>query len=164
MFRFFLAAACTIILLLFLIRYPDDIAAFNQNTLFAIMVFNKWRRIAVALLLCSEPAASFLSIQSPRGARPVTFVKMADIISPFDDSSAADGKSGPGASTTKTIDDGPLELTWENVELVLDSMRSYLIQDGGNVVISEIDGPVVRLELQVGFLSMFYSILCFLAV
>ena len=27
---------------------------------------------------------------------------------------------------------------------------SYLIQDGGNVVISDIDGPVVRLELQVG--------------
>jgi len=27
-------------------------------------------------------------------------------------------------------------------------MRPYLIQDGGNVAIQEIDGPVVRLELQ----------------
>merc|ERR1712032_1177923 len=27
-------------------------------------------------------------------------------------------------------------------------MRPYLLQDGGNVAISEIDGPVVRLELQ----------------
>jgi lysyl-tRNA synthetase class 2 len=27
-------------------------------------------------------------------------------------------------------------------------MRSYLIQDGGNVVIKDIDGPVVYLELQ----------------
>jgi Fe-S cluster biogenesis protein NfuA len=30
----------------------------------------------------------------------------------------------------------------------LDEMRGFLIQDGGNVIISEIDGPVVRLELQ----------------
>lgn len=119
------------------------------------MAFQKYR-IAAAFLLCMEPAAAFLSIQSHHGVRPVTFVRMADIISPFDDSSAADGKGGPNTSTTKTAteaDKGPLELTWENVELVLDSMRSYLIQDGGNVIISEIDGPVVRLELQVGLLS-----------
>ena len=45
-------------------------------------------------------------------------------------------------------DKGPLDLTWENVELVLDDMRPYLIQDGGNVAITDIDGPVVRLELQ----------------
>ncbi|KAG6483612.1 hypothetical protein ZIOFF_060260 [Zingiber officinale] len=34
-------------------------------------------------------------------------------------------------------------LTAENVELVLDEVRSYLISDGGNVVIHEIDGNVV---------------------
>ena len=33
--------------------------------------------------------------------------------------------------------------------MVLDEMRPFLIQDGGNVAVSEIDGPVVRLELQV---------------
>lgn len=44
-------------------------------------------------------------------------------------------------------DDETLELTWDNVDLVLEEMRPYLVQDGGNVVISEIDGPVVRLEL-----------------
>jgi len=32
--------------------------------------------------------------------------------------------------------------------MVLEEMRPYLIQDGGNVAIAEIDGPVVRLELQ----------------
>lgn len=32
--------------------------------------------------------------------------------------------------------------------MVLEEMRPYLLQDGGNVAISEIDGPVVRLELQ----------------
>ncbi|CAM9703085.1 unnamed protein product [Chrysoparadoxa australica] len=45
-------------------------------------------------------------------------------------------------------DDAPLPLTLENVEKVLDEMRPYLISDGGNVAVSEIDGPVVRLELQ----------------
>lgn len=47
------------------------------------------------------------------------------------------------------LPDGPLELTYDNVEMVLEEMRPYLIQDGGNVAITEIDGPVVRLELQV---------------
>ena len=41
-----------------------------------------------------------------------------------------------------------LELTWENVDKVLDEMRPFLIQDGGNVSIAEIDGPVVRLQLE----------------
>jgi len=73
------------------------------------------------------------------------------IVSPFD-------PQGEKASTTSSSQDAPatavavadelLDLTWENVELVLDGMRSYLIQDGGNVVIKDIDGPVVYLELQ----------------
>jgi len=43
---------------------------------------------------------------------------------------------------------GPLDLTFENVDRVLEEMRPYLIADGGNVAIAEIDGPIVRLELQ----------------
>ena len=43
---------------------------------------------------------------------------------------------------------GPLDLTEENVELVLDRMRPYLIADGGNVALRDIDGGVVILELQ----------------
>ncbi|XP_042415663.1 nifU-like protein 2, chloroplastic [Zingiber officinale] len=39
-------------------------------------------------------------------------------------------------------------LTAENVELVLDEVRPYLISDGGNVALHEIDGNVVRLKLQ----------------
>ncbi|GAX16630.1 hypothetical protein FisN_23Lh241 [Fistulifera solaris] len=108
------------------------------------MAFAKWCS-SVAILLCLEPAAGFLTTNGLPRLAP-TFVRMADIISPFDDS---DNKSSTSSTKTATdIDKGPLDLTWENVELVLDSMRSYLIQDGGNVVISEIDGPVVRLELQ----------------
>lgn len=41
-----------------------------------------------------------------------------------------------------------LPLTAENVENVLDEIRPYLIADGGNVALHEIDGNVVRLKLQ----------------
>lgn len=40
-----------------------------------------------------------------------------------------------------------LELTGENVEKVLDEVRPYLIADGGDVELVEIDGLVVRLKL-----------------
>ena len=65
------------------------------------------------------------------------------IVSPFEEGAPSDG-----------ADEGPLDLTWDNVEMVLDEMRPYLIQDGGNVAIKEIDGPVVRLELQVSLVSI----------
>ncbi|NCR00808.1 MAG: NifU family protein [Microcystis aeruginosa L211-101] len=41
-----------------------------------------------------------------------------------------------------------LTLTPDNVEQVLDEMRPYLMADGGNVELVEIDGPVVKLRLQ----------------
>ena len=41
-----------------------------------------------------------------------------------------------------------LPLTAENVESVLVEVRPYLIADGGNVALQEIDGDVVRLKLQ----------------
>ncbi|CAK9165422.1 unnamed protein product [Ilex paraguariensis] len=41
-----------------------------------------------------------------------------------------------------------LPLTAENIESVLDEIRPYLIADGGNVALHEIDGNVVRLKLQ----------------
>lgn len=42
----------------------------------------------------------------------------------------------------------PLTLTNENVENVLDELRPYLMADGGNVELVEIEGPVVKLRLQ----------------
>jgi lysyl-tRNA synthetase class 2 len=74
------------------------------------------------------------------------------IVSPFDNTNSdADGAGGASttATTTATKLEGPLDLTWENVDAVLEEMRPFLLQDGGNVIISDIDGPVVRLELQV---------------
>lgn len=41
-----------------------------------------------------------------------------------------------------------LTLTPNNVEQVLDEMRPYLMADGGNVELVEIDGPVVKVRLQ----------------
>ncbi len=42
----------------------------------------------------------------------------------------------------------PRALTVENVERVLDELRPYLMADGGNVEIVELDGPVVKVRLQ----------------
>ncbi len=41
-----------------------------------------------------------------------------------------------------------LELTSENVETVLDELRPYLMSDGGNVELVELEGPIVKLRLQ----------------
>ena len=44
--------------------------------------------------------------------------------------------------------DGYLHLCPENVEKVLDELRPYLIADGGNVKLVDIDGPIVKVELE----------------
>jgi len=41
-----------------------------------------------------------------------------------------------------------MALTPENVETVLDELRPYLMSDGGNVELVELDGPTVKLRLQ----------------
>ena len=41
-----------------------------------------------------------------------------------------------------------MALTSENVEKVLDELRPFLMADGGNVEVVEIDGPVVKVRLQ----------------
>jgi len=76
----------------------------------------------------------------------------ATIQSPFaerlDDDDDDDDDDDEGVPVPVPKSNEPLELTFENVDMVLDEMRPYLISDGGNVVIAEIDGPVVMLELQ----------------
>ncbi len=41
-----------------------------------------------------------------------------------------------------------LALTQENVENVLDELRPFLMADGGNVELVDIEGPIVKLRLQ----------------
>ena len=41
-----------------------------------------------------------------------------------------------------------LALTSDNVETVLDELRPYLMADGGNVELVDIEGPIVKLRLQ----------------
>ena len=41
-----------------------------------------------------------------------------------------------------------MPLTLENVETVLDELRHFLMADGGNVEVVEIDGPIVKVRLQ----------------
>jgi hypothetical protein len=106
----------------------------------------------ILALTCAVTTSAFVIHHHPQRITISTTVntRLLDtpIVSPFDDTTTAttDGEDG---KTSDLEDTGPLELTWDNVEMVLDGMRPYLIQDGGNVIISEIDGPVVRLELQV---------------
>jgi len=59
-------------------------------------------------------------------------------VSPFEDPSARAAANA----------DGTLPLTMDNVEMVLDEMRPYLLADGGNVVTRSIDGGIVKLEMQ----------------
>ena len=40
-----------------------------------------------------------------------------------------------------------MALTNENVEKVLDELRPFLMADGGNVEVVEIDGPIVNVRL-----------------
>jgi Fe-S cluster biogenesis protein NfuA len=50
------------------------------------------------------------------------------------------------AATSEASD--PRALTIENVERTLDELRPYLMADGGNVEVVEIDGPIVKVRLQ----------------
>ena len=51
-------------------------------------------------------------------------------------------------SETAAVANDPRALTMENVERTLDEVRPYLMADGGNVEVVEIDGPIVKVRLQ----------------
>jgi NifU-like domain len=104
-----------------------------------------------SLLACCMAVCGSAFVVVPvtnRVSRPTFRLMGAEdqIVSPFD--SSGDGSELPTAGGGVATASEFLDLTWENVERVLDEMRPFLIQDGGNVVISDIDGPVVKLELQ----------------
>jgi len=64
-----------------------------------------------------------------------------------------DSPSSPTPTTEATseitpVANDPRALTMENVERTLDEVRPYLMADGGNVEVVEIDGPIVKVRLQ----------------
>jgi Fe-S cluster biogenesis protein NfuA len=64
-----------------------------------------------------------------------------------------DSATPTAASPTEVTDSAavasdPRALTLVNVERVLDELRPYLMADGGNVEVVEIDGPIVKVRLQ----------------
>eukprot|EP00440_Ansanella_granifera_P069101 gb/GFBE01074961.1/.p1 GENE.gb/GFBE01074961.1/~~gb/GFBE01074961.1/.p1 ORF type:complete len:302 (+),score=84.72 gb/GFBE01074961.1/:1-906(+) len=72
------------------------------------------------------------------------------VVSPFTEGVQEEGKEGgseEGDATAKA-EKPKLALTWENVDTVLDELRPFLKSDGGNCKIVEIDGSIVKLELQ----------------
>lgn len=72
-----------------------------------------------------------------RTARPRVALRMVE----------AAPKTSPVPTTSPEGGD-ILELTLANVESVLDEMRPYLISDGGNVSVADIDGATVKLQLE----------------
>ena len=93
-------------------------------------------------IFLAVPLASAMQLNSAFGSSSSQFIARsrvppAEILSPFEDQTAASKQN-----------QGPLPLTLENVEMVLDGMRPYLLADGGNVAVRDIDGATVVLELQ----------------
>ncbi|CAK0807331.1 unnamed protein product [Prorocentrum cordatum] len=67
----------------------------------------------------------------------------------LDEDDTSNGKVSPFSGSEDGEGGKPrLPLTWENVQLVLDELRPYLQGDGGDCKIVDIDGAVVKLELQ----------------
>ena len=93
--------------------------------------------MAAALACVTTIPSSFCFFALPSSMGRADVLRLDAEVSPFEQTSSE--RAAPL--------EGPLPLTLENVELTLDTVRPYLIADGGDVTVLEIDGPVVVLEL-----------------
>lgn len=91
----------------------------------------------------TSAAARAAVLGSARGAQ----APVEEMHSPFEEGDSAAPAQG-GAAAEPGEEPLELPLTLENVEAVLDELRPYLQSDGGDCRVVEIDGPVVRLELE----------------
>lgn len=62
--------------------------------------------------------------------------------------SGSRARSQPVAARAAPAESGTLELTPENVEHVLDEVRPYLVADGGEVEVADVDALTVYLRLK----------------
>jgi len=87
----------------------------------------------------ATPAAAPLFVDTTTASSVEAADDDSTIISPFESEQAA---------ATSTIDDQqPLELNKENVDKVLDEVRPYLISDGGNVAVDNVDAETGNVYL-----------------
>jgi Fe-S cluster biogenesis protein NfuA len=77
-----------------------------------------------------------------------TETPIATDTAPTESATATATASAPPSTASDAATADPRALTIPNVERVLDELRPYLMADGGNVEIVEIDGPVVKVRLQ----------------
>ena len=117
-------------------------------TSFSLIHTPRQQQLPFSLLLSPQQAKTVKQHMNYRGLTVLNSgSEPPQIISPFDHS--ADNETDDDNNINNNNNNNEiLDLTYENVELVLDGMRHFLIQDGGNVIIDEIDGPIVKLQLQ----------------
>ena len=109
--------------------------------------------LALSLSVSGVCRSAQLAARLPRlsaASQHRTSPLVLSVVSPFDSSEppseAADAAAddAPAAAPTSEPaaggDTGPLPLTEPNVEIVLETMRPYLIADGGNVALRSIEG------------------------
>mmetsp|Transcript_20404 Transcript_20404/g.35205 ORF Transcript_20404/g.35205 Transcript_20404/m.35205 type:complete len:232 (+) Transcript_20404:130-825(+) len=97
-------------------------------------------KIQPANVACSTHHTSILTSTPKRSTLRMDTASAGPEVSPV-----AEAQQQSDATKTKVE---VLDLTWDNVEKVLDEMRPYLMSDGGNVRIADIDGATVRLQLE----------------
>ena len=75
---------------------------------------------------------------------------MSTDTAPVDTAALAPDNAGAdtAAADSAAAELDPRALTLANVERALDELRPYLMADGGNVEVVEIDGPIVKVRLQ----------------
>ena len=90
------------------------------------------------------PKVAFLSSKKSDPRPMSTDTAPVDTAPVAADNAAADNSGADNAAAE--LD--PRALTLANVERALDELRPYLMADGGNVEVVEIDGPIVKVRLQ----------------
>ena len=102
-----------------------------------------WVVVVTSLFTTTTAAFDIRTLRSVvRISSAVRTAPVVSVVSPFDTSQGSQAAT-PGAGPVL----GPLPLTEENVELVLDEMRPYPMADGGNVALRDIDGATVHTSL-----------------
>jgi len=105
---------------------------------------------ALSLSPSPLPTSAYLGVRERQRRHVRAAAVRLEVASPFEGggSSSKGSEDGSGSSKAAGPVVGPLPLTLDNVELVLDEMRPYLMADGGNVAVVDIEGGAIKLELQ----------------